>query len=629
MKPLRYILCLAAAMLSAGFLTSCSDDDETPDETPALSLIASTGNNFSGSGGTLEILVRSNVDYDVEIDADWITRVVSRAVPTLGSETFIIAPYPLAADKTPRKATIKITATGMEDQCHTVEQVPAELFRFDILTIDGTPVPAEGGEVTVNIDTNTDYTVEVSDNAWISTAPATDHGIARFSIAGNTAVEARTGKITFKPVGMDATTVEFTQEGARAKGISDADDFIAFASAVNSGQPLDRWTDENGEITLLADINLSGKQWIPAGNLKGSKLNATAATLGDEGYPFTGIFNGNGHTISALSLTADDTPCYGLFGTCSNATIKNLVIDASCTMQITNENMTAGSMYGFAAGVLHSSTMDNVTVKGTVLESLINKGSSNFLGSLGGVVGYAYCSTIKGCTFAGSIVRVKSNMYHNSLGTGVAGVVGYAWGTPTQPSVVEGCTNSGDIYAQANRVAGVLGQSSGNFILRDCTNSGTIHADAGEATNAGWKSGLRVGGILGASTNSKAANTALLERCANSGTVVTDADAATYTGGVLGLVRTLTLTDISNTGCVIATEGSILGLVCGQLQCADKPTVNSCRAAGSIARSYTGSGSSIRPVDAVTVTANNYFQYAAGNVTGTNSGIWTTDNVKF
>ena len=616
-------------MLCSGLLPSCSDDDDAVDESPALSLIASTGKSFSGAGGTLEILVRSNVDYEVEIDADWVTRVVSRAVPTLGTETFRIAPYPLAADKTPRKATIKITAPGMEDQCHTVEQVPADLYRFEILTVDGTTVPAEGGDISVTIDTNTDYTVEVSDPSWITDVSNGAAGNARFSIAQNTVTEARSGKITFKPTGMDAKTIEFTQEGVRVKGISGADDFIAFAAAVNAAQPLDRWTDENGEVVLLADIDMSGKQWTPAGNLKGSNLNATTATLGDDGHPFTGIFNGKGHTITALSLTADDNPCYGLFGTCSNATIKNLVIDASCTMQITNENMIAGSMYGFAVGVLHNSTIDNVTVKGTVLESLINKGSSNFLGSLGGVVGYAYCSTIKNCTFSGSIRRVKSNMYHNSLGTGVAGVAGYAWGTTSQPSVLEGCTNSGDIFAQTNRVAGVLGQSSGNFILRDCKNSGTVHADASEATNAGWKSGLRVGGILGASTNSKAANTALLERCVNTGTIAVDADAATYTGGVLGLVRTLTLTDVSNSGCVIATEGSILGLICGQLQCADKPKVSSCRASGSIARAYTGSGSSIQPVNPVTITAENYFQYAAGNVTGTNSGIWTTDKVKF
>lgn len=39
------------------------------------------------------------------------------------------------------------------------------------------------------------------------------------------------------------------------------------------------------------------------------------------------------------------------------------------------------------------------------------------------------------------------------------------------------------------------------------------------------------------------------------------------------------------------------------------------------------------PVSADTVSiiasSGNYFQYAAGNVTGTNSGIWTTDKVTF
>ncbi len=620
---------IAALSVMAGLLgTSCSDniDDNTLPAT--MEAIASGGNRFTGEGGTLEILIYSDVEYDVKCDADWISRIISRSTPVNNLERFDIRPYPIAADMTPRTADITISYPGTEQIVYTIEQTPIDIFRFNIENVSATYIPSAGGTLTITINTNLDYSVNTSDQSWISLMPNGPYHMPAFTIAEDT--EARSGKIIFSTAELGETTVEFTQAPFIIdKGISTPDQLMDFAAAVNSGSTLEPWLNDDQEVVLLADIDMTGRQWTPAGNLRGSTITNGATTLGNDGHAFCGIFNGNGHTIRNLTMSTDSEQCYGLFGVLSSATVKNLVIDTSCTMQIVNEGMGTGSAYGFIAGLAFQSTIYNVTVEGTVLESVINKGARKAMGTIAGIAGYAYSSTISDCRFSGIIRQVKSDMYDNSLGSGVAGIIGFSRATSSQPLVIENCVNSGYIYAEANRVAGILGSTSGNFTLRNCENSGIVHAGAAEAAKAGWSAGLRVGGILGFSSNTKASNKCLIESCTNSGTVVCDADAKTQTGGILGLVRNLTLNDVSNTGCVIANSGSIAGLICGQLQCADKPTVISANVSGRFAHSYTGSENGINPQNPVEITADNYFIYAAGNITGSNSGIWDTSNVKF
>lgn len=100
---------IAALSVMAGLLgTSCSDniDDNTLPAT--MEAIASGGNRFTGEGGTLEILIYSDVEYDVKCDADWISRIISRSTPVNNLERFDIRPYPIAADMTPRLSLIHI-----------------------------------------------------------------------------------------------------------------------------------------------------------------------------------------------------------------------------------------------------------------------------------------------------------------------------------------------------------------------------------------------------------------------------------------------------------------------------------------------------------------------------------------
>ena len=44
---------------------------------------------------------------------------------------------------------------------------------------------------------------------------------------------------------------------AKAGGIRTAEDLVAFANAVNHYQPTDKWRDDNGVVSLDADIDMS------------------------------------------------------------------------------------------------------------------------------------------------------------------------------------------------------------------------------------------------------------------------------------------------------------------------------------------------------------------------------------
>ncbi len=87
------------------------------------------------------------------------------------------------------------------------------------------------------------------------------------------------------------------------KGISTAEDLLAFASAVNSGdaEALAAFYDGDFTVNLLADIDCSSvTEWVPAGN---------------SAHPFCGRFNGDGHKIKnlAMSFRGSDN-VYGFFG---------------------------------------------------------------------------------------------------------------------------------------------------------------------------------------------------------------------------------------------------------------------------------------------------------------------------
>ena len=143
---------------------------------------------------------------------------------------------------------------------------------------------------------------------------------------------------------------------------------------IPKGMPIMGKTDIN--ITLTADIDLTGKDWTPIGT--------------DYDNAYTGTFDGGGHTITGLTVTTNDQYA-GLFGYLGNfgkfGTVKNVVMDG---IQITCNHRLgyAGGVAGYSRG-----TIENCSVSGSVSGTV----------SVGGVVGAQRDGSITGCSSSATV----------------------------------------------------------------------------------------------------------------------------------------------------------------------------------------------------------------------------------
>ena len=111
-----------------------------------------------------------------------------------------------------------------------------------------------------------------------------------------------------------------TANSGDATPIDDASDFASIAL--------------NGNYILTADIDFQNGLYTPIGTLDA---------------PFTGTFDGDGHTISNLTLASDDN-FQGLFGV-NKGTIRNVKMDESCTI---SGNAYVGAIAGKNYGVVEN-----------------------------------------------------------------------------------------------------------------------------------------------------------------------------------------------------------------------------------------------------------------------------------
>lgn len=160
--------------------------------------------------------------------------------------------------------------------------------------------------------------------------------------------------------------------------------------------------DQSINCTLSADINMAGKEW----------------TRIDIWPGYSGIFNGQGHRITGLSLSADCTELFGILN--EDGVIKNL--------QLVDVNLYGNS--GGAAGIVSQNNGQiiacSVTGKISAYSTTCGIANSNygsiiacwFDGTLkenecGAIVDYNY-STITSCYWGGN---AGQGVYHNQVGT--------------------------------------------------------------------------------------------------------------------------------------------------------------------------------------------------------------------
>ncbi len=230
--------------------------------------------------------------------------------------------------------------------------------------------------------------------------------------------------------------------------ITTAQQLKQLADEVNAGD-----SKSGKTVLLMNDIDLSVyPNWSPIGTLN---LNWS-----DVSRPFSGVFDGQNHTISNLTCTSVTNGYAGLFGN-FDGTVQNLILrDAQITVeglqaaavvcenykgQVLNCAMIGGSVKGkgVAGGVVcyNRGTVENCYATGDVTSL-----SGGRVCYAGGVVGYNYTEgTVQSCYAAG---RVESEKH-------AGGAVGGNYGT------VQNCVALGQSVSAQVDAHRVVGENSG------------------------------------------------------------------------------------------------------------------------------------------------------------------------
>lgn len=221
------------------------------------------------------------------------------------------------------------------------------------------------------------------------------------------------------------------------------------------------------DISLHNPKNSGATEWTPIGETSGTGTNA-----------FAGTFDGQGHTISDLSITTLPSGAVrtGLFGTTYGGVVKDFTIKGSITLSTGNKGDNSG--IGGAIGA----TKYGTAVRGVTSYVNISNTSANALVHVGGVVGELYSSTAKQCLYFGSI-----NLQNAS--DSIGGVVGYI-----NNSEIGYCANLGTVKtatagAYVGGVLGYLNNPSGK--IHNCYNYGSVKNGGGNYCGAiiGWLRG--------------------------------------------------------------------------------------------------------------------------------------------
>ncbi len=259
--------------------------------------------------------------------------------------------------------------------------------------------------------------------------------------------------------------------------------------------------DLGASYVLKNDITLTGV-WTP---------------IGTTASPFCGLFDGKGHKIIGLTLTAASSSGTGLFAVIDEgATVKNIVLEGVSANGGTYGHMGAlvGKNYGTVSGITVYGAIEGASADyiggiagenyGSVYEC-VNHASVTGKKYVGGIAGSGNVSDgnvlIHSCTNNGDIngtyqvggimgelnFEIKLTVY-GMVNTGnvtasdeeAGGIFGYTSGTSGQMGTMQSCSNSGNITA-ANYAGGCFGRL-GAYINNpelNCTNSGTVTAANG------------------------------------------------------------------------------------------------------------------------------------------------------
>lgn len=445
----------------------------------------------------------------------------------------------------------------------------------------------------------------------------------------NTGLEARTATVTIKAGDVTLQSIKVAQEATH--GIRSYAELVEFQKVSNSDNPdYTKFMTRDSVVRVLCDIDCTGSgaenDWTP---ICDRDIAGTASNIGCmAGWSY--VFDGQNHTIKNLKINdKQNNATFGFFGAIYGGTVKNLVFDESCAIDIQETGKSRGTLYGAVASLINGGTIENVVYKGSV--NLKHTTSAGFM-VYGGIVGAATCypcdTYIKSCRFEGTMTGESRTGNTTTTSPRMAGIVGHSMrvktGQPYAPLgdyhiYISDCTVSGTLSLKGLRDGGIVGHAAGGNIVSGCKFTGTLINNC-ENNNTGTTiySVARVGGIAGYVEASDSNCPDSFSGCEVEGTVVDLMQGAV--GGLVGFTKKASFSNCSVNAKVASkyygdknpkdeskSIAYTAGVVAGKIQ-TKAATFTGIKGKGEFAKDY-----DTALVNPVVLTAGNASDYLIGN----------------
>ncbi len=212
----------------------------------------------------------------------------------------------------------------------------------------------------------------------------------------------------------------------------------------------------NAYFIQTADINLSGyANWDPIGTFS---------------TPFTGNYNGNGKTISNLTINRSSSNEQGLFGFLSGGAILKKI-------NIEGANITGGVNIGILAGII--ATGSGLSDGSGTIDSCSASGTVNATARVGGIIGSVQnAGAVISSSFSSAQVTANGSSFNGSAG----GIAGFHYGGGT----IQNCYSTGSVSGYyAGGLIGEMTESSPT--VEKCYAAGTVTGSNSSGGLVGFK----------------------------------------------------------------------------------------------------------------------------------------------
>lgn len=282
----------------------------------------------------------------------------------------------------------------------------------------------------------------------------------------------------YQPAVLTTDKYDINEDGTKdaVYEISNAGQLYWFAGLVN-GTLSGVAQNKSANAVLTADIVVNANVLKSDGTLNEGTFKEWTP-IATSASPYTGIFDGQNHTISGLYFNQENSYDVGLFGR-NNGKIAN-----------------AGILDSYFYGTSKVGGMCGNNYTGTI-SNCYNTGSVSGIGTAGGVSGYNYTGSITNSYNAGSVSGTEryvggvsgyndGGTITNCYNVGSVGGSGYVGGVNGwNKGIITNCYNTGSVSGTGVNVGGVIGRNESNASITNCYYGSTIYTGNAIGANDG------------------------------------------------------------------------------------------------------------------------------------------------